>query len=69
MEVTLILGGPRVCVFIADNLQGPHIGQVKRCHQRLSFKCDFQDFLENVKYIAKLFEHIKEKLDINLSEY
>ena len=63
MEVTLILGGPRVCVFVADNLQGPHIDQVKRWHQRLSFKYDFQNFQKNVKYIAKLHENIKRKLD------
>ncbi len=37
MEVTLKLVGPRVCVFNADNLHGPHIDQVKRWHQRLSF--------------------------------
>ena len=64
MEVTLILGGPRVCVFVADDLQGPHIDQVKRWHQRLSFKYDFQNFQENMKYIAKLYENIKRKLDI-----
>ena len=51
-------------MFVADNLQGPHIDQVKRWHQRLSFKYDFQNFQENVKYIAKLYEDVKQKLDI-----
>ena len=39
MEVKLISDGPTVCVFIGDNLQGPHIDQLKMWHQRLSFKC------------------------------
>ena len=39
MEVTLILGGPRVCVFIADNLQGPHIkGSIKDYHSSMTFR-------------------------------
>ena len=64
MEVTLILGGPRVCSFVADNLEGPHIDQIKRWHSMQSFRYDFRDKERNVKFVAELYKSFKTRLGI-----
>ena len=64
MEVTLILGGPKVCAFVSDNLNGPHIDTIKRWHSKLSIRYDFSDLRNNVKILAEIYAMHKEKLGI-----
>ncbi len=64
MEVTLILGGPKVCAFVSDNLNGPHIDTIKRWHSKLSVRYNFSDLRNNVKIVADIYAMHKEKLGI-----
>ena len=64
MEVTLILGGPRVCAFVANNLKGPHINQIKKWHTNFSFHYEFDNYRKNVNYVAELHRTFKERIGL-----
>ena len=61
IEVALILFGPRVCTFVADNLEGAHIDQMA---QKLSFSYEYHKYRRNVRYIAELYHTLKERIGL-----
>ena len=62
LDVSSILGGPRTCTFIADNLGGGEITRVKRWQSKETFSYDFKDIEKNIMFIAKLYKSCKESL-------
>ena len=64
MEVTSTLGGPKVCAFVSDNLNDPHIDTIKRWHSKLSVCYDFSNLQNNLRILAEIYVMHKEKSGI-----
>ena len=66
-EVLLSLGGPRLCTFVAMNIEGPHVNTVQEWRRQKISPMYRGLNEENIKVVAKIYEKIKVKKNIKTS--
>ena len=63
-EVLLTMGGPRLCDFVAQNLDGPHIHSTMVWRKEGTIVFVLGGHMESIKAIADLYKKAKENMDI-----
>ena len=58
-ESAMIIGEPRICNLLADNLGGPNSETIKLWTKKNSFEYDFSNFEKTFEFIASLYKSCK----------